>query len=218
MRSADSKSLAEYALTFIPEAQARFAQAQAKRKADAAARDLNNAAEWLRRRDCSVEAGQKAVHTANRENWKSPSRSRPRQSRNSLTQWRPSRPQMPRSPRLSNNNKKREKTNDQLQPRLTVRPQVLDRISSDLPDRKRRAFFRSACTRRGEQAERELALVNAPTRPGGWKIADLNCIGFGIIDGVVSRNELSTAMTDTEWRKIGKEVDETLWTAWQRDA
>ena len=61
------EDLAAYALTFIPKAQARFAQAQAKRKADAAARDLNSAAEWLRRRDCSVEAGQKAVDTANRE-------------------------------------------------------------------------------------------------------------------------------------------------------
>jgi hypothetical protein len=40
-----------------------------------------------------------------------------------------------------------------------------------------------------ETAEQELALVNAPHhRSGGWKIADLGCVGWGILDGVVGRN------------------------------
>ena len=40
-----------------------------------------------------------------------------------------------------------------------------------------------------DTAEREIALVNAPHhRSGGWKIADLACVGWGIVDGVVGRN------------------------------
>jgi len=35
-----------------------------------------------------------------------------------------------------------------------------------------------------ETAERELALVS-----GNWKIADLVCLGWGIVDGVVGRNK-----------------------------
>jgi hypothetical protein len=41
-----------------------------------------------------------------------------------------------------------------------------------------------------EAAEQSLALVNAPHRRSGagWKIADLGCVGWGIVDGVVGRN------------------------------
>jgi hypothetical protein len=37
-----------------------------------------------------------------------------------------------------------------------------------------------------ETAERELAVVS-----GDWKIADLGCVGWGIVDGVVGRNEIT---------------------------
>jgi hypothetical protein len=36
-----------------------------------------------------------------------------------------------------------------------------------------------------EDAEEELALIN---RNGAWKIADITCLGWGIVDGVVGRN------------------------------
>ena len=36
-----------------------------------------------------------------------------------------------------------------------------------------------------ESAENELALIN---RNGAWKIDDIACIGWGIVDGVVGRN------------------------------
>jgi hypothetical protein len=68
------EELVEYVLTFIPEAQARFALAQArfvlaqaKDKAKSAAYDLSNATSWLERAETTVDAKQKAVDAANQE-------------------------------------------------------------------------------------------------------------------------------------------------------
>jgi hypothetical protein len=61
------EELADYALTFIPQAQARFALAQAKQKADSAAYSLHNATSWLERAETTVEAKQKVVDAANQE-------------------------------------------------------------------------------------------------------------------------------------------------------
>jgi hypothetical protein len=70
-----------------------------------------------------------------------------------------------------------------------------------------------------EKAEESLALVNAPLRQhsGDWKIIDLGCVGWGIIDGVVSRNEPLTE-EDFDFAELLRPVDESLWTDWQRDA
>jgi hypothetical protein len=61
------EELAEYVLTFVPQAQARFALAQAKAKAKSAAYDLSNVTSWLERAETAVEAKQKAVEAANQE-------------------------------------------------------------------------------------------------------------------------------------------------------
>jgi hypothetical protein len=61
------EELAEYVLTFIPQAQARFALAQAKHKASSAAWGLTNATSLLRRSETHVEAKQKVVDAANQE-------------------------------------------------------------------------------------------------------------------------------------------------------
>jgi hypothetical protein len=74
-----------------------------------------------------------------------------------------------------------------------------------------------------EQAEEELALVNTPSRrpdnvrPCDWKIADVTCRGWGVIDGVVSRNKRDKD-EELDWETLLKPEDETLWTDWQRDA
>jgi len=61
------EELAEYVLTFITQAQARFALAQAKRKADSAAHGLSNAISLLSRSEMTVGAKQKVVDAANQE-------------------------------------------------------------------------------------------------------------------------------------------------------
>ena len=61
------EELADYVLTLIPQAQQRFAVMKAKQNARDAARDFNNAAEWLRRQDRDVAAKQKAVDAAHQE-------------------------------------------------------------------------------------------------------------------------------------------------------
>jgi hypothetical protein len=71
-----------------------------------------------------------------------------------------------------------------------------------------------------EKAEQDLALVNGPlhSHSGEWKIADLNCVSFGVIDGVVNRNEPLPELTDEKFLKLLEPEDESLWTDWQRDA
>jgi hypothetical protein len=54
-------------LTFIPQAQARFALAQAKHKADFAAHGLSNVISLLSRSETTVAAKQKVVDAANQE-------------------------------------------------------------------------------------------------------------------------------------------------------
>ena len=61
------EELANYTLTLIPEAQARFALAQAKHTADSAAHGLHNEASLLRRAETTVEAKQKIFDAANQE-------------------------------------------------------------------------------------------------------------------------------------------------------
>jgi hypothetical protein len=61
------EELAEYVLTFVPQAQARFALAQAKAKAKSAAYDVPLLTSWVERAETTVDAKQKAVEAANQE-------------------------------------------------------------------------------------------------------------------------------------------------------
>ena len=70
-----------------------------------------------------------------------------------------------------------------------------------------------------EKGEQELTFVNAPLRlhAGEWKIADLNCIGWGVIDGVVSRNGPDDGPIPLA-QIAADDPNESLCTDWQRDA
>ena len=61
------EELADYVLTFIPEARTRFALAQAKHKANEAKYNFGGAMEWSSRQNHEVDAKQKSVDAANKQ-------------------------------------------------------------------------------------------------------------------------------------------------------